>query len=84
MSTQARVAGGLWPLYLLLLLSVEFHASTGLYRFAVQWGVGARLGRPTLRRIEQVLLFAFLGLGLVTLLVLAGWLEPPRPCLLEG
>ncbi len=83
-STQARVAGGLWPLYLLLLLSVEFHASTGLYRFAVKWGVGARLGRPTLRRIEHVLLFAFLGLGLVTLTVLAGWLEPPLAFLLEG
>ena len=83
-STQARVAGGLWPLYLLLLLSVEFHASTGLYRFAVKWGIGARLGRPALRRIEHFLLFAFLGLGLVTLTVLAGWLEPPLAILLEG
>jgi fumarate reductase subunit C len=50
-STQARVAGGLWPLYALLLLCVEFHASTGLYRFAVKWGIGSRLGRKTLRRI---------------------------------
>lgn len=81
-STQARVAGGLWPLYALLLLGVEFHASTGLYRFAVKWGIGSRLGRPTLRRIEHVVLFAFLGLGLLTLIVLAGWIDPPFAFLL--
>lgn len=81
-STQARVAGGLWPLYAVLLLGVEFHASTGLYRFAVKWGVGARLGRVWLRRIEHTLLFAFLGLGLLTLVVLAGWIDPPLAFLL--
>jgi len=76
-STQERVASGLWPLYALLLLCVEFHASTGLYRFAVKWGIGSRLGRATLRRIEHGILFVFLGLGLLTLVVLAGWIEPP-------
>jgi len=83
-SSQARVGGGLWILYAILLLGVEFHASTGLYRFAVKWGVGARLGRTTLRRLEHVLLFSFLGLGLLTLVVMAGWLEPPLAFLLEG
>ena len=82
-STQARVAGGLWAVYAILLLCVEFHASTGLYRFAVKWGVGARLGRPTLRRIELVLLYGFLGLGSLTLIVLAGWIDPPLAFLLE-
>jgi fumarate reductase subunit C len=81
-STQARVGAGLWPLYALLLLCVEFHASTGLYRFAVKWGIGSRLGRPTLRRIEHILLFSFLGLGLLTLVVLAGWIDPPLAFLL--
>lgn len=81
-STQARVGSGLWPLYAVLLLCVEFHASTGLYRFAVKWGVGSRLSRPTLRRIEHILLFSFLGLGLITLVVLAGWIEPPLAFLL--
>ena len=76
-STQARVGGGLWIVYAVLLLCVEFHASTGLYRFAVKWGLGARLGRPLLRRVEQVLLFGFLGLGALTLVVLAGWIDPP-------
>jgi fumarate reductase subunit C len=83
-STQARVAGGLWPLYALLLLCVEFHASTGLYRFAIKWGVGARLGRRTLRHIEHAILILFLGVGLITLVVLAGWIEPPLAFLLEA
>ena len=76
-TTTARVGGGLWILYAILLLCVEFHASVGLYRFAVKWGIGARLGRPTLRRIERALLVFFLGLGAVTLVVLAGWMAPP-------
>jgi len=82
-STQARVAGGLWIVYAILLLCVEFHASTGLYRFAVKWGIGSRLGRPTLRRIELVLLYGFLGLGALTLVVLAGWIDPPLAFLFE-
>jgi len=82
-STQARVAGGLWAVYAILLLCVEFHASTGLYRFAVKWGVGARLGRTGLRRIELVLLYGFLGLGALTLVVLAGWIDPPLAFLFE-
>jgi len=83
-STQARVGEGLWIVYALLLLCVEFHASTGLYRFAVKWGIGSRLGRRTLRRIEHVLLFAFLGLGAITLAVLAKWIDPPLAFLLGG
>lgn len=83
-STQARVRGGLWPLYAVLLLAVEFHASTGLYRFAVKWGIGARLGRRARLRIEKCLLFAFLGLGFLTLTVLAGWIDPPLVFLLKG
>ena len=76
-STRARVSEGLWIVYALLLLCVEFHASTGLYRFAVKWGIGSRLGRKTLRRIEYTLLYGFLGLGALTLAVLAKWIEPP-------
>jgi len=76
-TTLERVGGGLWPLYAVLLLCVEFHASVGLYRLAIKWGVGARLGRTTLHRIERVLFWFVLMLGVVTLVVLAGWLEPP-------
>lgn len=83
-TTLARVSGGLWPLYGLLLLCVEFHAGVGLYRLAVKWGVGARLSRSTLWRIENVLFWSILGLGVITLVVLAGWMEPPLAFLLES
>ncbi len=82
-STFARVQGGLWPLYAVLLLCVEFHASVGLYRFTVKWGVGRRLSRQVLHRVEQVLLVFFLGVGALALIVMAGWLDPPLAFLLE-
>lgn len=81
-TSQARVAAGLWLVYAVLLVCVEFHASVGLYRLAVKWGIGARLSRRALRAIEHVLLAVFLALGSVTLLVLAGWLPPPLAFLL--
>ncbi len=83
-TTLARVGGGLWLLYGVLLVAVEFHASVGLYRLAVKWGVGARLSRKTLWRLERVVFFVFLGLGSLTLAVLAGWLAPPLAFLVEG
>jgi len=82
-TTLARVSGGLWPLYAVLLLCVEFHASVGLFRLAIKWGVGSRLSRGTLWKIEQVLFWAILGFGVITLFVLAGWVEPPLAFLLE-
>lgn len=72
-----RVRAGLWLPYGLLLVCVEFHASVGLYRIAIKWGIGSRLNRSTLRSIERLLLWFFLGLGAVILLVLAGVLQPP-------
>ncbi len=81
-STFARVQAGLWPLYAVLLLCVEFHASVGLYRLTVKWGVGARLSRATVWRLEHVIFWAFLGLGIVALAVLAGVLSPPLAFLL--
>ena len=83
-STMARVSSGLWIVYGVLLVCVEFHASVGLYRLAVKWGVGTRVSRKTLWRLERVIFFVFLGLGLVTLVVLAGWLPPPLSFLVEG
>ena len=83
-TSVARVGAGLWLLYAILLVCVEFHASVGLYRLAVKWGVGSRLSRRTLWRLERVIFVSFLGLGLVTLVVLAGWVDPPLSFLLEG
>lgn len=76
-TSMARVAAGLWLPYAILLICVEFHASVGLYRLAVKWGAGSFLSRTTLHRIEQFLLWFFLGLGVLILAVLAGWLPPP-------
>ncbi len=83
-TTMERVRGGLWPLYAVLLLCVEFHASVGLYRLFVKWGAGRWLSRATLHRLEQVIFWGILGLGILTLLVLAGVVEPPLAFLLEG
>ena len=83
-TTLARVAGGLWPVYALLLLCVEFHAGVGLYRLTVKWGAGARLKRATLYRIEQFLFWSILAFGVLTLTVLAGYLEPPLAFLLSA
>jgi len=81
-STLARVQGGLWLPYGILLVSVEFHASVGLYRLAVKWGAGRRLSRNALHRLERIIFWLVLGLGALTLLVLAGVVEPPLEFLL--
>ena len=81
-TSLARVQAGLWLPYAVLLVCVEFHASIGLYRLAVKWGVFARLSRHTLKAIERVILWAFLGLGVAILLVLAGVIPPPLEFLL--
>jgi succinate dehydrogenase subunit C len=77
LTSMARVRAGLWLPYAILLICVEFHASIGLYRLAVKWGVGSRLSRATARRVEKFLLWFFLGLGALVLLVLAGLVPPP-------
>ncbi|MEJ2128434.1 MAG: hypothetical protein P8X81_06270 [Woeseiaceae bacterium] len=79
-----RVQAGLWLPYAILLICVEFHASVGLYRLAVKWGVFAKLARKTLHNIERIILWLFLGLGFVILLVLAGVMPPPLAFLLAG
>ena len=70
--------------YAILLICVEFHASIGLYRLATKWGAGAMLSRGAIHAIERVLLWFFLGLGVVVLLVLAGVIPPPLAFLLGG
>lgn len=73
----ARTEAGLVWMYLVLLICVEFHAGAGLYRLAVKWGALSRLPRAALVRIEQVIFWTFIGLGLVILAVLAGLVPPP-------
>jgi fumarate reductase subunit C len=83
-TSMARVRAGLWLPYSILLVCVEFHAGVGLYRLAIKWGAGMLLTRKTLRVLEHLLLWFFLGLGVVVLLVLAKVLPPPLAFLLAG
>lgn len=83
-TSLARVSAGLWLPYAVLLLCVEFHASVGLYRLAIKWGADLWMSRKTMHRIEQVIFWVVLGLGGLTLLVLAGWVQPPLEFLLDG
>ena len=82
-TSMARVQGGLLVPYAALLLCVEFHAGAGLYRLAIKWGGGSRLSRRTLWRLEKLIFWVFLGLGVLILLVLAGWVPPPLAFLLD-
>ena len=83
-TSQARVRAGLWLPYAILLVCVEFHASVGLYRLAIKWGAGKRFSRHSLHVAEQIVFWLILGLGALTLLVLAGVLPPPLQFLLPA
>ncbi len=87
--TMARVKNGMWLLYAVLLYMVELHAGIGLYRVTVKWGLGARIPiigsritRRMARTMETVVLWFFLIVGFITLLVMAGVLDPPLEFLL--
>lgn len=81
-STIARDREGLWLLYAVLLLCVEFHACVGLYRFAVKWGASAWLSVTLLRRVAVGLFVIFFGTGVVVLMVIGGLIKPPLAFLL--
>lgn len=65
-------SGRTWPLLLVLLLCVEIHGVTGLYRLALKWGWptfgSAARTRRILRRLMWGLMAFFILLGLTTLL----------------
>lgn len=87
--SMGRVHGGMWLLYAALLFCVEVHGGVGLYRVVVKWGLGTRLpivgaiSRRMAHRAEQVTLWFFLGVGAVTLLILAGVIAPPLAFLVK-
>ena len=62
----------MWPLYILLLLAVEFHGTIGLYRLCVKWGwfdgENPKETRKTLKKIKWALTIFFLVLGFASLL----------------
>jgi fumarate reductase subunit C len=64
-------SGRWWPLYLVLLFSVELHGGVGLYRLAVKWGWfegdNPNRTRALLKRLKWGITGFFLALGLLTL-----------------
>ncbi len=61
----------MWPLYILLLLAVEFHGTIGLYRLCVKWGwfdgKNPKETRKTLKKVKWALTIFFLVLGFASL-----------------
>ncbi len=61
----------MWPLYILLLLAVEFHGTIGLYRLCVKWGwfdgENPKATRKALKKVKWVLTVFFLVLGFASL-----------------
>lgn len=70
-SSDRVVSDWMAPLYLLLLLAVEFHGSIGLYRLAIKWGwfegKDAKKSRKRLKIYKWLITVFFLALGLLTL-----------------
>ena len=58
-------------------------AGVGLYRLAIKWGIGSRLSRRTLWRLEHIVFWVFTILGAIVLLVLASVVPPPFAFLLN-
>jgi fumarate reductase subunit C len=69
-SADRFVAEWMWPLYLVLLIAVELHATIGMYRLAVKWGVfdgkDPRKNRKRLKVLKNALTVVFLAIGLAT------------------
>ncbi|MBA3026717.1 MAG: fumarate reductase cytochrome b subunit [Sulfurimonas sp.] len=70
-SADRVVSEWMWPLYILLLLAVEFHGSIGMYRLALKWGwfegKDAKKTRDRLRSYKYAITVFFLTLGFLTL-----------------
>ena len=69
------ISGWMWPLYLILLVCVELHASIGLYRLCMKWGwftgKDARKSREKLKKFKTRATIFFLSIGVLSLLVFA-------------
>ncbi len=70
-SSDRIVSDWMAPLYILLLLAVEFHGSIGLYRLAIKWGwfegKDAKKSRKRLKLYKWFITLFFLVLGFLSL-----------------
>jgi len=71
-SADRMVSDWMWPLYLFLLIAVEFHGSIGLYRLAVKWGWfdgdNPKATRAKLKKFKWYNTIFLLTLGILTLI----------------
>jgi len=62
----------MWPLYLILLIAVEYHGAIGLYRLCMKWnwliGSDAKKGRAKLKKMKKTATMFFLILGILSLI----------------
>ncbi|MGB5506036.1 MAG: fumarate reductase cytochrome b subunit [Sulfurovum sp.] len=62
----------MWPLYIMLLVAVEFHGAIGLYRLSVKWGWfegdDPKKSRARLKKAKWILSGVMLTLGVATLI----------------
>ena len=72
-SAERVAISNMWPLYLILLVAVEYHGAIGLYRLCMKWGwfVGkdAKQSRAKLKKLKKILTAFFLVLGILSLIV---------------
>jgi fumarate reductase subunit C len=76
LSADRMVSHNMWPLYLVLLICVELHATIGIYRLCMKWGwfsgktaESARSSRKKLKLMKNRLTIFFLSVGVLALLV---------------
>ncbi len=73
LSANRIFSSTMWPLYLVLLISVEYHGAIGLYRLCMKWGwfMGddAKKARKKLKKLKKTLTGFFLILGILSLIV---------------
>jgi fumarate reductase subunit C len=78
-SSDRFVSEYFWPLYLVLLVAVELHATIGMYRLAIKWltfrGTNPRAKRKRLKVLKNALTVFFLVVGAATFTtyVKIGW-----------
>lgn len=70
-SADRIVTGWMWPLYLVLLISVVLHAFIGLYRLALKWGwfegKDAKRSRKLMKKAMLFAIIFYVGIGLAAL-----------------
>lgn len=70
MSADRIVSGNMWPLYLVLLISVELHGTIGLYRLCLKWDlIPGKMTREKLKVWKNRLTIFFISIGILALLV---------------